>query len=225
MNINIKYIDNSIDLNEEKINSIEIENKGCFFRTINNLMEISNGFIIEDIYCYDNENNEINLSNNILLIANYFDMDLMFKKYSNNLQKMIINDTDEKLVNDFAIKYKNLIEKFKSSLSEIDLPIKINDEFSLEQLIKITKPTINTPNDLIKSIYLLIDLEKIFTLNKLIIFVNLKQYLSKQEISELYKYALYNKIQILLIDNQSYSTTLENERKIIIDDNLDEYML
>lgn len=30
---------------------------------------------------------------------------------------------------------------------------------------------------------------------------------------------------MLLIDNQSYSTTLENERKMIIDDNLDEYML
>lgn len=194
MNINIKYIDNPIELNEEKINSIEIENKGCFFRTINNLMEMSNGSIIEDIYCYDNENNEINLSNKILLIANYFDMDSMFKKYSNNLQKIIINDTDEKIVNDLAIKYKNLIEKFKSSLSEIDLPIKINDEFSLEQLIKLTKPIINTPNDLIKSIYLLIDLEKIFKINKLIIFVNLKQYLSKQEISELYKYALYNKI-------------------------------
>ena len=42
---------------------------------------------------------------------------------------------------------------------------------------------------------------------------------------ELYKYAIYNKIKILLIDSQSYGTTTSYENKLIVDSNLDEFML
>lgn len=225
MNIKIDYFDNIINLNEDKVNAIEIENMGCFFRTVSNLIQISNGFLIEDIYCYDNENNEINLSNKLLIVNDYFDLTNVLKKYNTNLQKSIINEIKEDKLNELTLKYKQLIDKLKSSISEIDLPIKLNDEFSLEQLIKLTKPTIETKENLINNLYLLIDLEKIFKINKLLIFVNLKQYLTKQEILEFYKYTIYNKVPILLFDNKSYSISLENEVKLLVDDNLDEFML
>ena len=55
--------------------------------------------------------------------------------------------------------------------------------------------------------------------------MNLKQYLTKEEIKELYKYAIYNKISIMLIENNGYNVSLENEIKLLIDSSLDEYML
>lgn len=225
MNIKIDYFDNIINLKEDKTWSIEIENPKCFFRTVNNFIEISNGSQIEELYFFDNENNEINLANKLLIVTDYFNINNTLKKYSNNLQKYIIKETKEEIVNDLSLKYKQLIEKFSKSLSNIDLPITINNEFNLEQLLKLIKPTINNSLNLLKNLYLIIDLEKTFKINKLIIFVNLKQYLTKEEIKELYKYAIYNKISIMLIENNGYNVSLENEIKLLIDSSLDEYML
>lgn len=49
--------------------------------------------------------------------------------------------------------------------------------------------------------------------------------ITNQELLELYKYAIYNKINIILIDSQCYGGTLEYENKLIIDRNLDEFMI
>jgi len=69
------------------------------------------------------------------------------------------------------------------------------------------------------------DIENVFKIDVLLVFVNLKQYLSTNELAELYKYSLYNDVQILLIDSQSYGATIDNEKKLIIDSNLDEFLL
>ena len=47
----------------------------------------------------------------------------------------------------------------------------------------------------------------------------------KNELIELYKYAIYNNVNIFLVDSQSYGVTLKYEKKLIIDDNLDEFVL
>lgn len=55
--------------------------------------------------------------------------------------------------------------------------------------------------------------------------MNLKQYLNKVELIELYKYSIYNGVNIILIDSQAYGVKMEYERKLIIDNSLEEYML
>ena len=72
---------------------------------------------------------------------------------------------------------------------------------------------------------MLIDVEKLLKIHTLQIFVNLKQYLTKEELIEFYKYAIYNNVQILLVDSQTYGISLNNEKKLVIDENLDEFML
>ena len=71
----------------------------------------------------------------------------------------------------------------------------------------------------------MIDIENILGTKDILIFVNLKQYLTKNELEELYKYTIYNEVSILLIDSQCYGGTLNNEKKLIIDENLDEFMI
>ena len=225
MNIKINYLDNILPITDDKIISLEIENKECFYRTIVNFIQISAGELIEDFYFFDNQKEEIKLFNKILLITDYFNFDIVLKKYSTHLQKMIIENTNEEIVNDLAILYKKFIEKIKKSFESIDFSINFNDEFSLEQIVKFIKPTIKTSKSLLNNLYLIIDLEKTFNINKILVFVNLKQYLTKEEVEEFYKYCIYNKIKILLIENKSYQSTLQNEQKLIIDNDLDEFML
>ena len=71
----------------------------------------------------------------------------------------------------------------------------------------------------------MIDINSIFNINELLVFINLKQYLTNEELKEFYKYSLYNNVKIILIDSQSYGTANEYEKKLIIDNNLDEFLL
>ena len=101
----------------------------------------------------------------------------------------------------------------------------ITEQFDISIITKMLKVKVNEKEDIMDNLLLLIDIEKELKLNKLLIFINLKQYLNKEELIEFYKYAIYNKLNIILIDSQSYGVTSKYEKKLIIDTNLDELML
>ena len=55
--------------------------------------------------------------------------------------------------------------------------------------------------------------------------MNLKQFLTKEEIIEFYKYATYNSIKIIMIESSKYDYFGDYEKVIIIDQSLEESML
>ena len=61
MNLKISYFDNNISFNNENIQVIEIENKKMFFKLINDFISIKNGEKLNELYFYNDENEEINL--------------------------------------------------------------------------------------------------------------------------------------------------------------------
>ena len=73
--------------------------------------------------------------------------------------------------------------------------------------------------------FLLIDIEKTLNLSSILVFINLKQYLSNEELEELYKYSIYNDVKILLVDSQCYSNKSIYENKLSIDKDLVEFVL
>lgn len=225
MKIKIDYFENVITLKEDKVTCIEIENKNYFYRLISNLYSIINSEIVEDITFYDSENKELNISNKIKIFLNFFNFDFDSKKYTNDINKYIINEMDENDKINLLKSYNKLIETFIKILNKSDLPLQILEDITVENIIKNLKLTINPKNNLLDNLMLLIELEKTLKTNNLLVFVNLKQYLTNQELIELYKYAIYNKIHIIMIDSQSYGGTLDYENKLIIDSNLDEFML
>ena len=101
----------------------------------------------------------------------------------------------------------------------------VENEVTIENITKFIKVSIDNSNELLDSLFLLIDLESTLLTNNILFFINLKQYLSTTELIELYKYAIYKEIKIVLIDSQSYGVTLKYEKKYIIDENLDEFVL
>ncbi len=225
MNLKVNYFENNIVLESDKVQVIEIENKKMFFRFINNLYEIKNGFKLNELFFYNDNNDELDLSNKLEIYTNFFDLDLNSKKNINNLTKFIINNlTDNEKDNIFNI-YKKVYKNLISILNNIDLPLSISDSLNVEDIIKLSKISINVKNDLLENLLLIIDLEKIFKVNNVLFFINLKQYLNKDELLEFYKYAIYNNVNIVLIDSQGYGVPINFEKKLIIDSELEEFML
>lgn len=225
MKIKVKYIDNEIQFEDDKINAIEIENKKYFYRFVMDLYNISNACVIEDISFFSENLKELNYEGKIKLYFNYFDFDFNAKKYINDISKLITTTISD-IQRDAIIKqYNKLVNLYNKLLMNIDLPLCVNNDTTMENINKTMKIQINNTNDLLENILLLIDLEKAIPNYNILIFINLKQYLNKDELIELYKYAIYNQIKIILIDSMAYGVTLEYEKKLIIDSNLDEFVI
>ena len=224
MNLNVKYFDNKIVFNKEFINVLEIENKKYFYRFIKDLYSISSSDITEDIHFFENEK-EINMSNKLRIYVDFFDFQFDSKKYVNDISKYVSTNISEDDKNSLVTLYNKMVKQYSKILNDVEVPLQIESEFSVDNLHKLMRLSINAKEDLLDNMLLLIDLEKTLKLNNLLVFVNLKQYLSNDELSELYKYAIYNEVSIFLVDSQSYGVCLKYEKKYIIDENLDEFML
>ena len=204
MRLKVNYIDSDIVLNQENILSIEIENKNIFYKLLNDLLLISLGELVDNISFYNESNTEINMNNKISIIIDYFNFNFDVKKYTSEINKLVLKNIDEKLRQDIITNYNKISNNLRKILNEIDLPLQIVNDFNLEDLLKFIKISVNKFEDLLENLFLIIDLEKILRIKDIIIFVNLKQFLSKNELEELYKYAIYNNVNILLIDSQTY---------------------
>ena len=105
MNLKINYFDNNIKIENDYIQVIEIENKKTFYRLVSDLYKIKNDEKLDEIFFYDDNNQEINMYNKVDLYVNFFDIDLNSKKNLNALNKNIINSlTDnvkEEILNNF----------------------------------------------------------------------------------------------------------------------------
>lgn len=225
MKINIDYLDNEVEFNEKNIFSLEIRNKKYLYRISSLFHALSNGQLSENIICMDNQNNEINLSNKIRFFTNYFDFEFNSKKYSNDLAKYVLLQIEQYESTAILSAYNKVCKLVNRELGKIDLPLSIDSEESLESIIKSMKISIQDKGDLLDNLLLIIDLENLFKTNKLLCFINLKQYLTKEELIEFYKYATYNNVKILMIETEQQSYIKEYERILVIDSNLDEYVL
>ncbi len=220
MKMLLNNYENDVVFDNTYINTLEILNKKAFYqflKDINNLNDQDN------ILFFDN-NEPINMDNKIFIIYNFINFDFNTKKITANILNIINNNMDEKDKDKINNLYNKLKDIYTHLLDNIDINLEIQEEFKIEDISKLMKPKINTKNNLLENILLLIDIESELNLDKLVVFVNLKSYLENEELIELYKYSLYKDIKILLVDNHNYSTN-NIEKKLQIDEDLIEFMI
>lgn len=224
MNMNIDYFDNKIAFNGDYINVVEIENKKYFYRFVKDIYTISAEGMTNDITFFE-DNKEKNVNGKIKVFSDFFNFEFDSKKYSNDISKYVSTNIDDGERNVLLSLCNKIVKIYTKILNNIDLPLNVDTDITIENITKFVKVSIRNSNELLESLLLLIDLERVLLTKNILFFVNLKQYLSKTELLELYKYAIYNKIEIVLIDSQGYGGTMKYEKKYIIDENLDEFML
>ena len=222
MKIKINFIDSIIDFDNSNIYSFELYNKKYLYRISELFYKLSIGELVEEIKLFKGIE-EISLSNKVKFFANYFDFDYM--GYSTELLKHIIKNIETYNYEEIMKQYYKLIKKIKSELLNLELPIKINECESIGELLKSTKPFIEKKDSLLENLLLLIDIEKELNLNHILVFINLKNYLSEMELTEFYKYVIYNNAKVIMIDLKKQLHIKNYEKVIIIDENLDENMI
>lgn len=225
MKIKIDFIDSIIDFDNSNVYSFEIHNKKYLYRISSLFYGISNGDLLEEIECFDKENNELKLSNKIRFFSEYFDFGFDSKKYSTDIAKYILSNIEQYDSENILRTFSKLCKLIDNELQKTDLSISVSTEEGIENVIKMFKLKINQKEDLLDNLLLIVDLEVALNSNKILCFMNLKQFLTKEEVIEFYKYATYNSIKIIMIESTKYDYFSNYEKVIVIDQNLDESMI
>ena len=109
-----------------------------------------------------------------------------------------------------------------------EFPFEFNykDSIGIQEYLKLLGLKIsNNKGEIIDKIFSLIDAVEYLSVAKLLIFVNLKLYLSDDELNEIYKYAMYKKVNILLIETGEEKEPIKNEKILFVDSDYDEIIL
>lgn len=225
MRIKIDFIDSTIDFDISNVYSFEIHNKKYLYRISSLFYLISNDDLPEEVECFDKDNNELKISGKVRFFSEYFDFGFDSKKYSADITKYILTNVEQYDGENILKAYSKLCKLINRELQKTDLSISISIDEGIENVIKMFKPKINQKDDLLENLFLIIDLEVALNSNKILCFMNLKQFLSKEEMFEFCKYATYNSVKVIMLESTNYDYFNEYEKVIIIDRNLEETMI
>ena len=100
----------------------------------------------------------------------------------------------------------------------------MDDDLEISDLLKIFKVKIDVSCycTIMEKIEFIINVLSTLKIANILVIPNLKTYLNEEELVELYKYSVYNNINLLVVENSTSEKKLKYEVKNIIDENFDE---
>ncbi len=228
MILNIYPFKNGIDFEESQINTLEIRNTKLFYNISRSFVMCSENLEgVEQIRLYDKSGKELSLVKNSIIINNIFDININDKKIMTKLYESISKNfqDDIELTEKISINYSRLIGEFSDVFNSYDLDFEYSVDFNIKNFLKMICLEFSEERvDFSRNLYSLIDVVSEFNLYSLIIFNNLKSYLSDDELQEFYKYCKYKKSNVLFVEPMSNRALLEYETRLIIDEDFDDYI-
>ena len=222
-------LENDITFAEEYINILQIQDKKLFTNVINSLNDNINN--IEDtkerIIILEGDT-EIKIEKEVLMIIDVFNIDFNQKKIQNALYNKIekIYKQEFERMSEFQTIFQKLQLNVLDVFNEFPFEFNYKESIGIQEYLKLLGLKIsNNKGKITDTIFSLIDVVKYLSVTKILIFVNLKLYLIDDELKEIYKYAMYKKVNILLIETGEEKEPLENEKILYIDSDYDEIIL
>lgn len=227
MKLKINGFTNELEFYEDKVNILAINDTKCFTNIIqklnNKIEDIDDS---NDIFLLDKDNKELKIQKEMCMILDLFNIEYNSKKILNKLYDVISKDIE----NSGDIKLQSLFVEIRKciidEINEFPFEFTMSDDIDISKMLKLYDLKIDNLayNSILEKIEFLIDLNSTLEIFSIIVIPNLKIYLSKQELIELYKYSLYNNIKLLLIE-KSVDEKLEYENILVINENFDDYIL
>ncbi len=147
--------------------------------------------------------------------------------FSNKLIEEYRTKQEESISKDFENIKENLIKYIRKLTVEYPFEYQIKENFDVDDFLKVLnlKFDLDYYTELEEKLYAYIDIISYFNICKLLIIPNIKLYLDKIQLVEFYKYCKYKKVNILIIEKGIDEKVLKYEKKLIIDDTFDEFII
>lgn len=191
-----------------------------------NIQNVCNGNVAADGISITDENMESRIKD-CLFVWDLFNINLNDKKIVNAVvryvQEELNNDMEQ--LKGFATHYNYCVNIIEGLMMELPIEVSVSHELSIQDFIKaISLKVLDTSLDtLLDKVHKYIDVVKFTETAELLIFVNMKQFFNEKELVEIYKYAVYNEVNILLLESSECNKALNYEHVILIDKDYEEF--
>lgn len=221
MKLMLYTLDNysTIEMDINGINVLEIENRNYFLKLLQSLK----GYIFNplEVGVLDNEN-FLDLEKTCSVIIDYIGLDNASKNILTKLYNKIIEESNSQL--DLITKLSELSNSLIEHIDNLTLEMDLNLEFVSKINIKdylhfVGLVPVNSEKPLEKLLDY-ISLIGELNLYRVVVLVNPKSFFSDAEMIEIYKYSLYKRINLLIVENFHRETKLNYEIKYYIDEDL-----
>ncbi len=205
---------------ENKVNVLTIENRKLFVDFVQELILQIDGE--EGNFILSEKEKELSLEKSCNLIIDPFNIDINNKKVLHKiyLQLKEISMDEYNYLSTTKIK-SDVLQYLEKITYNCDVPLGFDDDFDIAGLFKILDVKIEDENtSLLEKITNYISILSDVLGIRCFIFINLKQFLSYDELSEFYKFLSYNKLFAFLIESSFTTQTHECEKHYIIDPDL-----
>lgn len=204
---------------ENRVNVLVIEHKELFRRMIQELAKQIDG--VEGRFVLSDNDKILKIDKDVCLVVNPFALEINSRKaltgLYNELGKLGMNE--ENYLNTCRVKGQ-IAEYIYGLLNQVDYALKFQDDFNLQSLFKALEVEFESGEEnFLEGLVYFMDVCSKFQKVKIFAFVNLKTYLTNDELKKIYKEAFYRKIQLLLLEN-SVEQELAEEAVCIVDDDL-----
>jgi CRISPR-associated protein Csn2 len=206
-----------------KINVLVVEDGRLFRKYCEEIFTQTQGG--EGLFVLSEDDKILPISKYAFCIYDYFFLCLDDKKYINKLYADLCATADEKFTQETAELMSGFDNFFEKLNAESDIPLEYTEEAPVAALLKCfgIKPLSVFPTFLEKLIAY-IDGIRAFTATKLFCFINLKSFLSKEELALFYDYAKKNELSVILFESKCAEKN-ESEFTVVIDKDLCEIIV
>ncbi|SHF11691.1 CRISPR-associated protein Csn2 [Alkalibacter saccharofermentans DSM 14828] len=205
----------NIEIIENRVNVLVIEHPFTLRSVVEDILKQIEGedgdFVLSD------KNRVLPISKHIELVLNPFALDLNSKKIQNKLFQEIKLYAEEKLIVETNELNKKILEFLEMSLLNQSYSLGYDFELDFQNLLKLYH--VGFKEDEKGFVELLIEFIRIQSNllgAKAIVFLNLKSFLSENELNQLYEFAFYSKINLILLENL-FRNKIHGESVVIID--------
>jgi len=212
------------DFNENKILSIETNNRRFFLSLVKNLKNIESDGRETAFYEKDKL---LSLDKDYLLLLDYFDTEPLTKTINGKVLKNLSAELEKSP--EKVLEFSSLIAKLYAftltRLDETDIVFESDGERSFDEVLKLFSVSVAQPRgDIFSKILNLVEVAGELGVFKLFVFVNAKSFFVKNELNEIMKMAKYLGVSLMLVDNIVTKEKISDETLLCVDEDFFEYV-
>lgn len=207
-----------MSLSENQVTVLSVENVHAYTEILQDIWNQAQGgdgnFILSD------KEKMIKISQNVECIFNPFSLKCNDRKIINHLYQQIKEQSDDFFLEKTMKMNTELNQFIDALLMQMPYALKHNQEMDIMNLLKIYDVEFESGAETVleQIIEYLRVMSKLCRIN-IYVFVGLKQFLNTEELKELYEFAFYEKISILVVESV-HTPLIEGEKGWIIDSDL-----
>lgn len=226
MKLVINGIENEMIFKSDCINILEISDVKFYAHILEVFYNKVNGIESNEIFFLDDKEDEINMTKEVYFCSDLFNFDYNNKKILTKLYKIFadrIQLSQEPYLEELIVKLRSYII---TEVNELPFDFSVKSGVDLEDIFKLFDIKIDKAScsNIIERIELLIELISTLKIFKVLVIPNLKLYVNDKELLELYKYSLYNNVNLLLIERFGSAKKSKYENILYIDENFNDFI-